>query len=239
MVPKSPIPRPVTPPVAQQRDPLERVIPLAFKLLLFLFTAIYGYQAAVNFLDYQPGKEWPFLLWLIRNNIFLYIHEGGHALFMFFGKVLHALGGSFWQVMFPVLSFLIALRKKSTVVAPFALFWAGANMLDVSLYMRDAPVRVLPLLGPRSGHDWFYLFNRFGIFDSAVLVADITYYTGLLICIGSITAGVALAVRKFLEPVSVPQPPSVARRTSAQATPERSLQSALSRKKDDDPFGGI
>lgn len=223
----------------QPRDPLDRYLPLGLKALLYAFLTLYLIQAAETFIEFRPGKEWPFLLWAIRNNIFLFIHEGGHALFMFFGRTLHVLGGSFWQIMFPVISFIIALRKRSHVVAPFALFWAGANMLDVSLYMRDAPVRVLPLLGPRSGHDWFYLFNKWGLLDSAGTIADLTYYLGLLICIGSILVGMGLAVQRFLKPVPYTLP-GTARRTAT--SPNEKLASSLERMlkqtQKKDPFDG-
>jgi hypothetical protein len=183
-------------------DPAEqfhRVATLVLTLILFGLLGVYLFQAASVFLVYQPGQEWPWFLWLIRNSIFLFIHEGGHALFMFFGRTLYALGGSFWQIMFPFLSFVLAVRSRSKVVAPFSLFWTGANMLDVSLYMRDAPVRVLPLLGRRKeGHDWHYLFGRLGLLDSAESIADLAYYAGLVICIGAIALGIFFAIQRFM-----------------------------------------
>jgi hypothetical protein len=178
----------------------ERIAPLVLKCGLFGFLVVYFYEAAVTFITYPPAHNWPFLLWLIRNSIFLFIHEGGHVLFLPLGHVLYALGGSFWQVMFPFLSFLIGAYRRSEVIAPFALFWTGANMLDVSLYMRDAPRRILPLLGRRKeGHDWHFLFNEFGLMDSAETIADLVYYIGALICVGAIVVGVVLAVRRFLQ----------------------------------------
>jgi len=220
-------------------DPLERIIPLALKTLLYIFLAIYLFQAAEMFIEYQPGHQWPFLLWAIRNSIFLFIHEGGHGLFMFFGRTLHALGGSFWQIMFPVVSFVIAIRKRSHVVAPFALFWAGANMLDVSLYMRDAPVRVLPLLGPRSGHDWFYLFNKWGVLDSAGTIADLMYYLGLFICIGSILAGMFLAIQRYLNPLPYTLPEVPQKKISPpSAQLSNSLERMLKQNESKDPFEG-
>lgn len=167
---------------------------------MFGILCLYLYQAAITFAEVRLGVPWPFLLLAIRNGIFLFIHEGGHFLFAFFGKTLAILGGSFWQVMFPLISFLIAVKQKSHV-APFALFWTGANMLDVSLYMRDAPLRWLPLLGgDKSRHDWFNLFSEWGMLDSAGTVADITYISGLLICIGSVGVGIYLAFYRYIHP---------------------------------------
>jgi hypothetical protein len=102
--------------------------------------------------------------------------------------------------MFPFLWFIVALRQRSHV-APFALFWAGENLLDVSLYIRDAPFRALPLLGGHSsGHDWANLLSAWDMLDSAPAIADAAYYTGCLVCAGSIVAGIFLAVRSYLAP---------------------------------------
>ena len=192
------------PPIpVQPTDPLERYVPLGLKCLVYLILVVYLVQAAEVFYEYVPGQRWPFLLTAIRNGIFLFIHEGGHGLFYFFGDTLHILGGSFWQIVFPLLSFLIAVRKRSHFIAPFALFWVGTNMMDVSLYMRDAPVRMLPLLGGhKAWHDWWNLFRRWDMLDSAGTVADIFYFLGLLVSIVAIGGGVYFAIHRFLNPVA-------------------------------------
>lgn len=187
--------------VASKPDPLERYVPLGAKVAVYLLLLVYLLQAAEAFYEYTPGRSWPFLLTAIRNGIFLFIHEGGHALFAFFGRTLNILGGSFWQIVFPLLSFIIAIRNRSHFIAPFALFWVGTNMMDVSLYMRDAPIRILPLLGGhKSWHDWWNLFREWDMLDSAGAWADVFYFGGLLVSIGSIGWGVFWAVRRFLEP---------------------------------------
>jgi hypothetical protein len=183
-------------------DPLERYVPLGLKLLVYLILIIYLIQAAEAFYEYVPGTHWPFLLTAIRNGIFLFIHEGGHFLFSFFGHTLYILGGSFWQIMFPAISFAIAVRNRSHFIAPFALFWVGTNMMDVSLYMRDAPVRMLPLLGGHKGwHDWWNLFSQWGMLDSAGTWADVFYFVGLFVSIAAIGGGIYLSFQRFLHPL--------------------------------------
>src|SRR5712692_9654847 len=165
------------PPIPQQLDPIERYVPLGLKLGIYAILILFLYQAAATFAAYKPGVPWPRLLNIVRTFIFLPLHEGGHFLFMFFGSTLMILGGSFWQIMFPLLSFLIAMKKRSEV-APFALFWTGENMMDVSLYIRDAAVRQLPLLGgDKSRHDWYNLLSGWGALDSAETLGDLTYYS--------------------------------------------------------------
>ena len=198
-----------TPPVrsplrpAQRMDPLERWIPLGLKSFVYLILTVYLIQAADVFYEVAlPARPWPFLLFALRT-IFLFIHEGGHFLFMFFGETLNILGGSFWQIAFPLISCIIAIRKRSHFIAPFALFWVGTNMMDVSLYMRDAPLRLLPLLGGhKSRHDWWNLFRKWEMLDSAGTVADIFYFLGLLVSIVAIGGGIYFAIHRFLHPVA-------------------------------------
>ena len=190
-------------------DPLERIVPLSLKLGLYAILVLFLYQAATTFASYKPGVPWPGLLSVVRTFIFLPLHEGGHFLFMLFGTTIMLLGGSFWQITFPLLSFAIALKKRSQV-APFALFWAGENMMDVSLYIRDAPVRRLPLLGGhKSRHDWYNLLTGWNAIDSAESLADVLYYVGVIICIGSIAAGILLAFLSFFRPKALVRVPSV------------------------------
>ena len=219
--------RPVLP-----SDPLERFIPLALKLFVYLILIVYLFQAADAFYEYVPGRHWPFLLTAIRNGIFLFIHEGGHFLFSFFGRTLYILGGSFWQIMFPAISFALAVRNRSHFIAPFALFWVGTNMMDVSLYMRDAPIRIMPLLGGhKAWHDWWNLFRQWDMLDSAGTVADIFYFSGLLVSIAAIGAGTFLAVQRFRNPVpyKIPddEPGSTTPSRPLQGLPPASQRSAL------------
>jgi len=212
----------------EEISPVERWFPLSLKLALYFWLTYFFYQAATTFYEYQPGQHWPFLLSIFRTFTFLPLHEGGHFLFMFFGRTLHILGGSFWQIMFMVLWFIIALRQKSHV-APFALFWVGENMMDVSLYMRDAPRRWLPLLGGhKAGHDWYNLFTDWNMMDSAETFADVFYFGGFIISAGAIAAGVYLAIQSFFK-----QPtPQVALNTDVSASPlDESLDSIIEKTK--------
>ncbi len=184
---------------AEPLDPVERYLPLLLRLLLYGFLSFVFYQAATTFIAYHPGQIWPAFLNVFRTFTFLPLHEGGHFLFRFFGRTLYILGGSFWQVMFPLLWFLIALRQRSQT-APFALFWVGENLMDVSLYVRDAHFMALHLLGgDSSGHDWRNLLSQWNALDMAEDLADWLYYLGFLIGIGAIAAGIAWAFFAFFK----------------------------------------
>lgn len=178
-------------------DPLVRRAILVLRLALYLWLAYVLTQAISAFSSYTPGQQWPFLLAMLRMWTFLPIHEAGHLFFMPFGTVMMFLGGSILQILLPLAWFAIALRQRSSV-APFPLFWVGENIMDVSLYIRDAQVRHLPLLGGhRSGHDWFNILSRWDLLEAAVPAADISFVFGLLVCISAIVAGMGLALRSY------------------------------------------
>ncbi len=188
-----------TPQFAEPLQPVERYVPLAFKLGVYAFLALFFSQALEVFAEYRPGVPWPRLLWVFRMFTFLPLHEGGHFLFILFGRTLYILGGSFWQIMFPLLWFIIAFRQGSQV-APFPLFWVGENMMDVSLYIRDAPTRMIPLLGgDKAGHDWHNLLGQWHMLDAAGTIADVMFVLGILICIAAIGAGVGWAILVFVQ----------------------------------------
>lgn len=87
--------------------------------------------------------------------------------------------------------------------------------MDVSLYMRDAPLRLLPLLGGHaSKHDWYNLFSDWDMMDSAETFADIMFYSGITICVAAISTGLYLAVSSFLSPPSGVRPIPVGQRPS-------------------------
>ncbi len=187
--------------LASMHPKSKRTTPGTFttEVIFYCFLMYVFCLAADRYADAMSFRQ-PSMIMFVFHSIFLFIHEGGHFLFSMFGRTLYILGGSFWQVMFPFLSFLLALRTANRI-APFPLFLTGFNLMAVSLYMRDAPLRQLALLGgDKSRHDWFNLFTQWDMLDSAGTIADITYYLGFVVCLGSILAGFYLAYRSFFNP---------------------------------------
>ncbi|HUN64678.1 MAG TPA: hypothetical protein VMW43_01150 [Bacteroidota bacterium] len=205
-------------PTVRYVDPFERWVPLLLKFCMYGFLGYLFYEAATTFLEYTPLQPWPGLLSTFRMFTFLPIHETGHLLFSFFGRTLHILGGSFWQVMFMVIWFGIAVYQRSQT-APVAAFFAGENLMDVSLYIRDAEFRALPLLGGRSSeHDWYNLLSDWNALSSAGTIADIVYYSGFAICCFALIGGCIFSIMVFLEPTRHPHyvDPLTARNNSVQ-----------------------
>ena len=221
-------------PSPQYQDPVERWAPFVFRLAVYATLGIFFYQAATTFIEDRPLQPWPVFLSVFRMFTFLPIHEAGHFLFRFFGRTLTILGGSFWQVMFPVIWFLIALKQRSQT-APFAAFWIGENLMDVSLYIRDAQFMALPLLGgDSSGHDWKNLLTQWDAVDDAGTIADIVYYSGWIICLGSIVAGTIWAFYTFFTPQPAVQPPAPV--NAAARTIEDQLDERISESENEKPL---
>lgn len=136
----------------------------------------------------------------VLNTFLLYMHEGGHLLFSMFGRILHALGGSFWQVMLPFLMFVFAVRERSRI-APFPLYYSGFSLMDVSVYVRDAPYRSLPLLGgDKNMHDWWNILSAWNMLYEAETIADFLYFCGLFVSVAALITGFVLAFKAFFVP---------------------------------------
>ena len=146
------------------------------------FVAVYGFFGSLN-----PDYDGPFL-WLHYPN--LAIHETGHLLFMPFGRFLMLLGGSLTQIAFPAAFTVYFFGSRQYFSSALTLFWTGQNFTDVAVYMRDAPVRLLPLTTDNiDAHDWWQLFRMMRCLDHSVLIANLTHSIGVLILIASVVAG--------------------------------------------------
>lgn len=160
-------------------------------LLVFLLT---GYEPAIR--GYSP----PFALWLI-DTINLFIHEAGHLVFKILGQWLYILGGSLFQCLIPF-TLLIVVWRQNVGQIWYAGFWLGENLVNVSVYIKDAPYRKLKLLAQGLIHDWHWLLN--GDQDTAEILGGAVYWLGILICAAALGVGVYFAVRAFRED-TVPQ----------------------------------
>lgn len=87
------------------------------------------------------------------------IHEVGHLLFAIAPPTVMFLAGSAVQVVVPLaLAWYFGVRQGDPAGGGFCLAWAGASLWDVSVYVADAPVQLLPLIGGGI-HDWAFLLG--------------------------------------------------------------------------------
>ena len=165
---------------------LNLILPLAgYGLLTYLVLL-----AAFNL--YTPSREFdlPNLLWM-THLILLYIHEAGHFLFSMFGRTMMILGGSVAQVLAPASWYIVAKREDSSL-SNVALVFTGISIMDVSLYVKDAGMLVLPLIGglSKTHHDWANLLNENGMIEYGAAIGEMMFWSGIVLACGGIASGV-------------------------------------------------
>jgi hypothetical protein len=76
-------------------------------------------------------------------------------------------------------------------------FWVGESMINVSVYIADAPYRKLRLIASGLIHDWWWLLD--GDAGIAGPLSWAVYGVGYLLCTGAVVAFVVWAVIAFRE----------------------------------------
>ena len=141
---------------------------------------------------YTPVRHFdlPGMLWF-THLMLLYIHEAGHLIFNIFGKTVTIMGGSLMQVLAPLAWFIVAKREESPLSNP-ALFFTGVSIVDVSIYVKDAEVLQLPLIGglSKAHHDWRNLLVQWDMVDSAFVLGEILFWCGMILAAYGIYHGV-------------------------------------------------
>lgn len=163
-----------------------------FILSLFGY-AVLGYLmylAAAHLYTPSRAYDMPTLLWLTHIFI-LYIHEAGHLFFRIFGETLYIMGGSLFQIIVPIVWFIVA-KRESSPLSNVALFFIGISVMDVSIYVKDAENRLLPLIGglSKTHHDWGKLFRHWDAIDLAYPIGEFLFWVGFILCIAGIFFGV-------------------------------------------------
>jgi hypothetical protein len=132
----------------------------------------------------------------IFNAIDFGIHELGHFLFIPFGEFMTILGGSLFQVMFPIFWLFALARRKWYFAASMCFVWIGYNLYDVAAYAADARARVLPLATLSSdydsAHDWYQILTRLGKLESDLAIAGNLRLIGFMSVIVGVILGLIL-----------------------------------------------
>lgn len=158
-------------------------------LVYLLYFLTFGYDPS------QASFSPPFILWIL-DTINLFIHEAGHFFLKPFGRWICVVGGSFMQVILPLLLALLGLRQNYRFTA-LPAFWCGESMVNVSVYIRDAPFKQLKLIAKGLTHDWNWLLSD--NLDSAGTIADIVFGLGTVLCLIAVGTGVFGALQAYRE----------------------------------------
>ena len=148
---------------------------------------------AYGFALFRDTEEWGLL-----HNIDLPIHETGHLVFMPFGDTMHILGGSLFQILFPVVFVGYFLLRRDRFAAAVCLVWVAQNFFDVAIYVADARTQDLPLVGGGE-HDWFNLLDQWNVLERDTLYANRLRAIGALVLVGALWLGIASAADRPAE----------------------------------------
>ncbi|PKL89339.1 MAG: hypothetical protein CVV23_05730 [Ignavibacteriae bacterium HGW-Ignavibacteriae-2] len=120
----------------------------------------------------------------ILDHINLLFHEGGHGIFKIFGGFIYTLGGSLMQLIIPSLFIFYFASNKKKIGLQISILYLAQNLMNISVYVADARLKILPLLGGKNVyHDWNYIFSRMNILEYDVVISQIIYYTAVCICV--------------------------------------------------------
>ncbi|MFO0551826.1 MAG: hypothetical protein U0271_25795 [Polyangiaceae bacterium] len=114
----------------------------------------------------------------------LVLHEGGHLMFMFFGRTLMFLGGSIVQIAAPLAAGIyLVVRQRDWFGGVVGASWLSYSTFELATYVDDANRGELPLVGMGDNveHDWETLLTQWHVLNQAQLFATL-----LRVCAASI-----------------------------------------------------
>lgn len=143
-----------------------------------------------------------YLQWFREDNYYSFLdfvnlafHEAGHVFTAPFGRFVSFSGGTLFQVLIPALCALHFYRRESFFGYQLCVFWTGQNLLNVSIYIKDAIRQELPLVGGGE-HDWTYLLEQAGLLARCELVGKFVFFAGSVVIFYSLGLIVSDALRK-------------------------------------------
>lgn len=147
----------------------------------------------------KAGVDWEVLGSSFMHSINLPFHEFGHIFFRPFGKFMHILGGSLFQVAMPLgLMLYFVLKEENTFAGSVTLWWSGQSFIDLSPYIDDAIYRSLPLVGGggEESHDWGNLLTMTNQLHNTHAIAKVSFYIGVILILLALFWGALLLLEQ-------------------------------------------
>jgi hypothetical protein len=122
----------------------------------------------------------------------LIAHEAGHLLFGYFGEFMLVAGGTLGQLLVPAGIAVYFAARREFYSASVVLFWVGENLLNISVYLKDAAAMELPLVslgGGDSIHDWNWLLLKFNVLAYDQVIGNFVIGLGALVIMASVALG--------------------------------------------------
>jgi len=128
-----------------------------------------GVTVLLAWLTYSRGGWIPVL-----SAFDLGVHEFGHLLTAWAPALLCSFAGSLLQVALPVLLGVYFWWRRDQPAVILMVAWAAENLHNVSVYIADAQVMILPLFGDDgsgAGHDWHNILTQLGLLQATDQIA--------------------------------------------------------------------
>ena len=132
-------------------------------------------------------RHWPDANNSITHAIILPIHETGHMVFMAFGEMLHAAGGSLFQILFPLIFVGYFLKRRQFYAATVPLWFAGVSAVDIVGYIKDAPIGEMELIGGE--HDWSFILCETRWMHASAKIGDAVLHFGGFLMLAALLLG--------------------------------------------------
>jgi hypothetical protein len=113
---------------------------------------------------------------------------------MAFGTFMTVLGGSLFQVALPFgIAVAFYVKQREPFGAAICLWWTGASLVDLSVYVWDAlhPQLILTsgTTGENGSHDWVYILGELGQLQRAHGWGTFVHSVGVLVMIAGAAWG--------------------------------------------------
>ncbi len=168
---------------------------LALKTAALLVLGSTGWHLTFTYAPAAPGYRPPMHIMLV-DTLILIIHEAGHFFFRPLGDMLYFMGGTIFQVLFPLaVAVVVWLRWRDHTVYP--LFLVGWALVNGAVYITDAPFRLLRLIGRGTLHDWHHVLLNLNMLDDAVIIGAWVNLAGVAVMIIALCMGGWFVVRDF------------------------------------------
>jgi hypothetical protein len=163
---------------------------------LLVFFLVWGMRIAA--LDYRVGEMGGSFMHVIL----LPFHEAGHVLFRPLGEFMMILGGSLFQVLFPlIVAAALLWQNRDPFGAALGIWWCGISFIDLAPYIYDAKNPQLILLGGHTGedgpHDWIYLLDVFGKVQQSPHYGFIAHKFGILLMLAALVAAAIVLLCRY------------------------------------------
>lgn len=113
----------------------------------------------------------------VIDNFNLAIHEAGHPLFALIHDRLDVYGGTFLQLLMPLVFVRYFFIHEQFTAYTFSLIWFFENIFNVARYIQDARVTALPLAGHGDRlHDWNTILGRWDLLQYDVMIGNILIF---------------------------------------------------------------